>query len=100
MSDTISYTHWAYFPNEESAEACAREMGDYHTRIDPPIPESNGFLLRAGRDVDIDNLPSRHTEVEAIVTRHGGVYDYGEATYMDLPEGLTSVPDPALSGES
>lgn len=109
MSDNIlPYTHWAYFPSEESARTCAEDLPDYVTKVDHPLRERDleyaeenpgtgtEWLLRAGRDVPVGGLLQRHDEVEAIVTKHGGIYDGGEATYLATEEGLTSVPDPAL----
>ena len=93
VTEVIPYTHWAYFPSEETARHCAGELADYVTRVDKPQPEDDGeWLLRAGRDVRIDALSDRHDEVAAIVERHGGTYDYGEVTYLG---GLPAA-DPAL----
>lgn len=93
----IPYTHWAYFPNKAMAQDCARELPDYVTRIDPPLDdESPGWLLRGGRDVEIDGLLERHAEVETIVLRCGGMYDGGEATYMPVVDRFEAVPDPDL----
>ncbi|WP_329376103.1 ribonuclease E inhibitor RraB [Streptomyces sp. NBC_01483] len=94
MSDVIPYTHWAYFPDEASARGCAEELADYVTRV-RKAAEGSEWLLLAGRDVAIDDLVERHGEVEAIVTRHGGHYDGGEATYLDGEP----VVDPMLTGE-
>lgn len=82
MSGTIPYTHWAYFDDEASARNCAADLADYVTRIREPWEEVPDWLLLAGRDVPVDGLVERHHEVEAIVVRHGGRYDGGEATYM------------------
>jgi hypothetical protein len=79
----IPYTHWAYFPDQASAKACAVDLADYVTRIRPPWEEVPEWLLLAGRDVEIDQLPERHDEVEAIVERHGGSYDGGESTWLE-----------------
>ncbi|MFS0691925.1 ribonuclease E inhibitor RraB [Streptomyces nitrosporeus] len=79
---TISYTHWAYFPDRTSAEACAKDLADYVTRLhEPDPPVTPKWRLLAARDVEVGGLDERHREVEAIVTRHGGEYDGGEATY-------------------
>ena len=77
-TDAIPYTHWAYFPDEASARRCAVDLADYVTRIDPPWEEVPHWLLRAGRDVEIEKMIERHGEVEVIVKRHGGDYDNGE----------------------
>lgn len=90
----IPYTHWAYFPDKASAQRCAAELADYVVRIRKSHDDSQ-WLLLAGRDVAIDDMVKRHGEVEAIVTGHGGVYDYGESTWL---EGEPVV-DPMLTGE-
>lgn len=87
-SKTIPYTHWAYFPDRASAERCAQDLADYVTRIREP-DEKPEWLLLAGRDVEIGGMVERHREVEAIVTRHGGDYDGGEAGRL---EGDPAVP--------
>lgn len=92
----IPYTHWAYFRDETSAKACAAELGDYVTRI-KYVPDEQEWLLLAGRDVDVDGLIERHDEVQEIVERHGGLYDFGESTY-DVGTG-EAVADPMLTGE-
>lgn len=86
------YTHWMYFPDRKSAEACITELPEYFTRIDPPDENVGQFLLRAERNVQPFWLSVRHREVEAIVVSHGGRYDFGESTFG--PEG--PVPDPCL----
>lgn len=48
----------------------------------PPIPP---WLLRAARTVD--DLPTAHAEVRAVVERHGGTYDGGESGWFDLNTG-------------
>ncbi|MEU1312550.1 hypothetical protein ABZ419_27175 [Streptomyces cinnamoneus] len=78
---TIPYTHWAYFPDQASARGCADELLDYVIRIREA--EGSQWLLLAGRDVETAGLIERHAEVEAIVVRHGGDYDGGEATYLE-----------------
>lgn len=97
MTDVIPYTHWSYFPDEESARRCAEELPDFVTRIREPIEDVPGWLLLAGRDVEVEGLVARHEEVAAIVERHGGEYDGGEATY-DVTSG-EAVADPVLTGE-
>lgn len=97
MSGVIPYTHWAYFDDETAAKACAAELADYVTRIQRAVGDDvPDWLLLAGRDVPIGDLVERHAEVRAIVERHGGDYDGGEATYV-LGEG--AVADPMLTGE-
>lgn len=92
----IPYTHWAYFPDEASARRCSEDLADYVTRVMKSVDANLGWLLLAGRDVEVDRLVERHGEVEAIVTRHGGDYDGGEATYL---EGQP-VADPMLIREA
>jgi hypothetical protein len=86
------YTHWMYFPDRASADACAAELPQYFIRIDPPDEDVPEFLLRAERNVLRGWLSVRHREVESIVKRHGGWYDFGEATFA--PDG--PMPDPCL----
>ncbi|MFF1444146.1 ribonuclease E inhibitor RraB [Streptomyces sp. NPDC058295] len=95
----VPYTHWAYFSDEESARRCAEDLSDYVIRIRPPWEEVPDWLLLAGRDVgpEDDALIRRHHEVQAIVEKHGGLYDYGEFT-LDLSTGK-AVADPILTGE-
>lgn len=87
------YTHWAFFEDELSAQQCAAELSDYRTRINPPNPDCDDYALAAEREVEMDNLPQRHREVEAIVIRHGGEYDGGSMAFGH--EG-TPIPDPAF----
>lgn len=91
----IPYTHWAYFPDEDSARRCAAELPDFVTRVRRAV-EGGGWLLLAGRDVEIEDLERRHQQVAAVVVRHGGAYDGGECTYLD---GAPTA-DPLLIGES
>ncbi|MFI9052421.1 ribonuclease E inhibitor RraB [Streptomyces sp. NPDC053427] len=90
---TIPYTHWASFPDQASARSCADELADYVTRIREA--EGSRWMLLAGRDVETARLTERHAEVEAIVVRHGGDYDGGEATYL----AGKPVVDPMLTDE-
>jgi hypothetical protein len=92
----IPYTHWAYFETEEKAQACVKALGEYVTRIDPPIESDSQWLLRAGRDVEIGGLAQRHDEVEAIVVAHGGLYDFGESGYLVTEAGFQPMPDPVF----
>jgi Regulator of ribonuclease activity B len=90
----IPYTHWAYFPDETSAQGCAQDLADYVTRVQKAV-EGPEWLLLAGRDVAIDDMVERHEEVAAIVVRHGGDYDGGESTWLKGEP----VADPMLTGE-
>jgi hypothetical protein len=92
----IPYTHWAYFPDEASAKACAAELGDFVTRIRPPWEDVPEWLLLAGRDVAVDDVVQQARDVAAIVERHGGFYDGGESTYTESGD---PVADPMLTGE-
>ncbi len=93
----IPYTHWAYFLDEATARRCAGDLADFVTRVREPLPDSTEWLLLAGRDVSIDRLVERHGEVAAIVERHGGKYDGGEATYLGAGR---PIADPMLVGDS
>ncbi|MFI5990339.1 ribonuclease E inhibitor RraB [Streptomyces sp. NPDC051362] len=90
MSDRIiPYTHWAYFPDRSSAEACARELPEYVTRVQGP--DEGRWLLLAGRDVVVGGMVERHREVEEIVARHGGDYDGGENSRLEGDPGIEGV---------
>ncbi|MFF0629779.1 hypothetical protein [Streptomyces sp. NPDC004296] len=92
MNDMIPYTHWAYFSDEADARRCTQALPDFVTRI-RKAASGHEWLLLAGRDVAPGRLPERHREVEEIVTRHGGKYDGGEATYLGTGR---PVADPML----
>lgn len=92
MTNIIPYTHWAYFPDETGARRCAGDLADFVTRVRPAMDDDR-WLLLAGRDVAIDHMVERHGEVEAIVERHGGEYDGGEASYLGTGH---PVADPML----
>ena len=79
----IPYTHWAYFPDEANTRACASDLADYVTRVQPSAGGGTQWLLLAGRDVPVNRMVERHEEVEAIVVRHGGVYDGGESSWLN-----------------
>ncbi|AXI91337.1 hypothetical protein SAM9427_36845 (plasmid) [Streptomyces sp. ETH9427] len=89
----IPYTHWAYFPDQDSAQHCATDLADFVTRLREQ--EDGTWLLLAGRDVDTAELPERHGMVEAIVQRYGGAYDGGEVTYLHGKP----VADPLITDE-
>jgi hypothetical protein len=104
---SIPYTHWMYFADREAAERCSAELAslDFLCGVDhrPPLsaeeraqfatqhpaladlPDSphGEWLLRAAREVEVDDMIERHKRVEAIVTRHGGFYDGGESGLFD-----------------
>jgi hypothetical protein len=97
MSDFIPYTHWAYFPDEASARRCSKDLADYVVRIQEAVDKApQEWLLLAGRDVEVDRLVERHGEVRGIVTRHGGEYDGGEASYLGTGR---PVADPMLTDD-
>jgi hypothetical protein len=85
MSRRIPYTHWTYFTDLDAAERCRAELVDLGFEVAPvkwaEFNELSGapWLLRAARLVDLD--VDYHAEFEAIVTRFGGDYDGGEATF-------------------
>lgn len=97
-----------YFADREAAERCAAELAslDFLCGVDhrPPLsaeeraqlvaqqpaladlPDSlphGEWLLRAAREVEVDEMIERHDRMEAIVTRHGGFYDGGESGLFD-----------------
>lgn len=84
MTDVIPYTHWAYFKDEKTARECAADLaecGFYQNVRRSYVPQpGEGWLMRASREVPIDDLVDRHAMVEEVVNSHGGVYDGGEAT--------------------
>lgn len=92
MNGMIPYTHWAYFSDEAGARHCAQGLPDFVTRV-RRAADDHEWLLLAGRDVSVDRLLERHREVEEIVTRHGGKYDGGEATYLGKGQ---PIADPML----
>src|SRR5260370_19229649 len=92
MSDhTIPYTHWTYFTDRAAAEGCAAELArqDFLCGIDRSVADPSQWLLQAARDVPIDGMIERHHMVEAIVTKHGGLYDGGESGSINLRTGHT-----------
>jgi hypothetical protein len=80
VPEKIPYTHWAYFSDEASARACAADLPDYITRVNEVAGEHR-WLLLAGHDIEVADLPQWHVALEEIVERHGGEYDGGEATF-------------------
>lgn len=96
--DPIPYTHWMYFPDEQSAQKCASALPEYRARVDPPLEGREEWLLRAARETT--NLLQRHKEVESIVVMHGGCYDGGETTLG--PDGFIDDPfcNPGTKGAS
>jgi hypothetical protein len=85
LSDSLlNYTHWAYFPDRASAEACAAEFTsalDCLVELDPPHETCDAWQMRATRSFPHDELEDRHAEAERIVEKHGGRYDGGESTW-------------------
>jgi hypothetical protein len=94
VTDLIPYTHWAYWSDRNAAERCRAELADLGFRV-APVERSEGdeddptrddprftWLLRAAKEVGIDDLVERHDYVEAIVQRFGGFYDGGESTFQ------------------
>ncbi|HEV8648669.1 MAG TPA: hypothetical protein VG276_04530 [Actinomycetes bacterium] len=45
------------------------------------------WLLRAAREVPVEDMIERHEMVETIVERHGGLYDGGETGWLDSRTG-------------
>lgn len=88
MTDLIPYTHWAYFTDRDAAETCGRELTarfDCLTAVDPAASGPDPWLLRAARTVRLDGPGNWHDEIEEVVVRHGGTYDFGEATMFVPP---------------
>lgn len=55
MTDSIPYTHWAYFTDRDAADECGRELDtrfDCLTAVDPCSSPHACWLLRAARGVD------------------------------------------------
>lgn len=93
MTDTMPYTHWAYFPEQAPAEACGKELTERFNCLSAvdesasTTPETPLWLLRASRTVTISHLVEAHGEVEAVVESHGGTYDGGESGWLSLETG-------------
>lgn len=85
MNDDLNYTHYAFFPDGPGAAACAAELDGlgFLTAVDPDSVNPDELFLQAARPVAEVALSAQHAFVEAMVTRHGGMYDGGEATYYD-----------------
>jgi hypothetical protein len=86
VSNALPYTHWAYFPDQASAEACAWELDarfDCLTAVDPSTGNPGEWLLRAGRTVRSGT--DWHSEIADVVERHGGHYDGGEMALFVPP---------------
>lgn len=87
MTNLIPYTHWAYFDDRDDADACAKELDvtfDCLTYVERSCTDED-WLLRAARTVDLDAPINWHDEVEPVVERHGGFYDFGEACMFVRP---------------
>ena len=76
MAKTL-YTHWAYFPDEDSALRCVKNLQGFTTRVTKSV-EGADWLLRACHELDGDRLTEQRDAVASTVTRHGGTYDGGE----------------------
>lgn len=95
----IPYTHWSYFTDRVAAETCGRELDvrfDCLTAVDRALDDVFGlgdaWLLRAARTVDLDSPVSWHDEIEEVVERYGGTYDFGEATLFVPPPAGREAP--------
>ena len=88
----------SYGQDDSTGAGCVKLAG--HTGDHDVSPgTTNEWLLLAGRDVGPEDnaLIKRHQEVQVIVERHGGLYDYGEFT-LNAATG-EAVADPVLTGE-
>ncbi len=86
--NTIPYTHWAYFADREAAERCGRELDlrfNCLAAVDPAAGSTGEWLLRASRTVTLNTPGGWHDEIEEVVVRHGGDYDFGEACMFVRP---------------
>jgi len=77
----MPYEHWAYFPTQEEAQACAdvltRDLGaDVLVRL---AANGSEWLLTARIDLAPDGLPESRSQVRRAVASHSGEYDGGEA---------------------
>jgi hypothetical protein len=102
MTDVIPYTHWSYWRDRDSAERCRAELADLGFRVgqveravdpepgEPPSPlDGMPWLLRAARQVEVDEFETQEAHVRAVVERFGGFYDYGEMTCeVNVPDSL------------
>ena len=66
-----------------SAEERAQLVAQQPALADLPDSPHGEWLLRAAREVAVDEMIERHNTMEAIVTRHGGLYDGGESGLFD-----------------
>jgi len=102
------YTHWALFTSRPKAEACQAELAELGFTVTVDLVEDvigqkladtddERWLLRATRDLTLNDLISGAREVESVVRRHGGRYDGGElASFVhptDAPPQLQSDTD-------
>lgn len=88
MTDKVPYTHYAYFAELTPAQECARELGsrfDCLTAVDLAASGDDPWLLRAARTVRLGSPGNWHDEIQEVVERHGGEYDYGEACMFVPP---------------
>jgi hypothetical protein len=87
MTHLIPYTHWAYFDDCDAATACAKELDatfDCLTYVERSCDDED-WLLRAARTIDLDSRINHHDEIEPVVDRHGGTYDFGKACMFVRP---------------
>lgn len=105
LNRAIPYTHWAYFRTQAEAARCADDLstiGEFVTRVQEAIvdevePEGFDWLLLAAADVTSDALAARHTAVEEVVERCGGLYDGGGVAFdSDGPTADSMVTRPPL----
>ncbi len=80
-AESMTYKHWAYFPTEDEARACAnvlkRDLGaETVVRL---AAAGSEWLLTARVDLVLDGLPESREFVRQAVSSCGGEYDGGEA---------------------
>jgi hypothetical protein len=95
----IPYTHWAYFDSPEQASSCGSELATKEflvdvTSVDSDADGADRWLLRAAKPVPIGHMVARRDQVEAVVERHGGIYDGGESGWLDLDTGTYLQQEP------
>ena len=82
------------FPNERSARAAVAEVRELGLALDAvPVLAGGGYQFEASHNLTLsaDSLRATRDQLEAIVERHGGVYDGWKAERNDGPVDLVDV---------